>query len=73
MPQIARKAGVEFYLFNRPHDPTRPPIIWWQGLDGTRVLGYTTLGDYSQPMDHEHTTVLGMKNADQAGVKNILV
>lgn len=73
MPQIARKAGIDFYLFNRPHDPTRPPIIWWQGLDGTRVLGYTTPGEYTQPMDHEHTTVLGMKNADRAGVKNILV
>jgi alpha-mannosidase len=24
-------------------------------------------------MDHDHTTVLGMKNADRAGVKNILV
>ncbi len=21
MPQIAHKAGIEFYLFNRPHDP----------------------------------------------------
>ena len=73
MPQIAKKAGIEFYLFNRPHDPTRPPIIWWQGLDGTRMLGYTTPGEYTQPMDHEHTTVLGMKNADRAGVKNILV
>ncbi len=73
MPQIAHKAGIEFYLFNRPHDKTRPPIIWWQGLDGSRVLGYTTPGEYTQPMDHEHTTVLGMKNADRAGVKNILV
>jgi alpha-mannosidase len=73
MPQIARKAGIEFYLFNRPHDPSRPPIIWWQGLDGSRVLGYTTPGEYTQPMDHEHTTVLGMKNADRAGVKNILM
>ena len=73
MPQIARKAGIEFYLFNRPHDPSRPPIIWWQGLDGSRVLGYTTPGEYTQPMDHEHTTVLGMKNADRAGVKNIMV
>jgi hypothetical protein len=26
MPQIARKAGIEFYLFNRPRDPSRPPI-----------------------------------------------
>jgi len=73
MPQIARKAGIELYLFNRPHDPARPPIIWWQGLDGSRVLGYTTPGEYTQPMDHEHTTVLGMKNADRAGVKNIMV
>jgi alpha-mannosidase len=73
MPQIAHKAGIEFYVFNRPHDPTRPPIIWWQGLDGSRVLGYTTPGEYTQPMDHEHTTVLGVKNADRAGVKDILV
>ncbi len=73
MPQIAYKAGIEFYLFNRPHDPSRPPIIWWQGLDGSRVLGYTTPGEYTQPMDHQHTTVLGMKNADRVGVKNILV
>jgi alpha-mannosidase len=73
MPQIAKKAGIDFYLFNRPHDPTRPPIIWWEGLDGTRILGYTTPGEYTQPMDHQHTTVLGMKNADLAGVKNILV
>jgi alpha-mannosidase len=73
MPQIARKAGIDLYLFNRPHDPSRPPIIWWQGLDGSRVLGYSTPGEYTQPMDHEHTTVLGMKNADRVGVKNILV
>jgi len=37
------------------------------------VLGYSTPGEYTQPMDHEHTTVLGMKNADRAGVKNIMV
>ncbi len=73
MPQIAHKAGIELYVFNRPHDPTRPPIIWWQGLDGSRVLEYTTPGEYTQPMDHEHTTVLGMRNADRAGVKNIMV
>ena len=73
MPQIAHKAGIELYLFNRPHDPTRPPIIWWQGLDGSRVLGYTSPGEYTQTMDHWHTTVLGMKNADRAGVKNIMV
>jgi alpha-mannosidase len=73
MPQIAAKAEIKLYVFNRPHDPSRPPIIWWQGLDGSRVLGYTTPGEYTQTMDHEHTTVLGMRNADRAGVKNIMV
>lgn len=73
MPQIASKAGIEFYLFNRPHDSTRPPIIWWQGLDGTRVIGYSSPGEYAQPMDHDHTTILGMRSADLAGVKNIMV
>jgi alpha-mannosidase len=73
MPQIAQKAGIEFYVFNRPHDPTRPPIIWWQGLDGSRVIGYTTPGEYTQTLDPEHITVKGMSSADRAGVKNILV
>jgi alpha-mannosidase len=73
MPQIASKAGIEFYLFNRPHDTTRPPIIWWQGLDGTRVIGYSSPGEYAQPMDHDHITVLGMRSAQIAGVKNIMV
>ena len=73
MPQIAHKAGIELYVFNRPHDPARPPVIWWQGLDGSRVLGYTTPGEYTQTMDHEHTTLLGMQNANRVGIKNILV
>jgi alpha-mannosidase len=73
MPQIAQKAGIEFYVFNRPHDKTRPPIIWWQGLDGSRVVGYSTPGEYTQTLDPEHVTVLGMRSAERAGVKNILV
>src|ERR1039458_2111812 len=52
MPQIAHKAGIELYIFNRPHDPARPSILWWKGLDGSRVLGYSTPGDYGGPMDH---------------------
>jgi alpha-mannosidase len=73
MPQIAHKAGIELYVFNRPHDPTRPSIIWWQGLDGSRVLGYSTPGEYLGGMDHQRTTISGMKSADRCGVKNILV
>jgi alpha-mannosidase len=73
MPQIAKKAGIDFYLFNRPHDATRPPIIWWKGLDGSQIIGYTTPGEYTQPLDHEHATVVGMKSADRVGVKDIMV
>jgi alpha-mannosidase len=73
MPQIARKAGIELFLFGRPQDPKRPPIIWWQGPDGSRVLGYNPPGWYTQPVDHDHMTVLGMRDAQKAGVKNILM
>lgn len=73
MPQIASKAGINFYLFGRPADPTRSPIMWWQGLDGSRVVGYNPPGWYTQPMDHDHITLLGMKDAKRVGVKNILM
>ena len=73
MPQIARKAGVEFFVFNRPHDAGRPPIIWWQGLDGTRVLGYSTPDEYVGTLDHHRATELSMLNARRMNVKNILL
>lgn len=73
MPQIARKAGIEFYLFGRPRDPKRPPIIWWQGLDGSRVLGYNPPGWYTQAMDHDHVTRFTMRDGQRAGVKDLLV
>lgn len=73
MPQIASKAGIDFYLFGRPADPQRSPIMWWQGLDGSRVVGYNPPGWYTQPMDHDHITVLGMRDAKRVGVKNIMM
>jgi alpha-mannosidase len=72
MPQIARKAGIEFYLFQRPSDPSRPPMIWWQGVDGSRVLGYSAPGGYGGPVNHERTTVTGMEAAERMRVKDIL-
>ena len=73
MPQIAKKAGIEFYLFDRPHDPARPRILWWQGLDGSRVLGYSTPNEYAGTLNHERVTVPVMRYAEQSGVKNMLV
>jgi alpha-mannosidase len=73
MPQIARKAGIELYLFGRPRTPKRAPIIWWQGLDGSRVLGYSPPGWYTQPLDHDHITVMGIEAAQKLGIKNIML
>jgi len=73
MPQIAGKAGIELFLFGRPQTPKRDPIIWWQGLDGSRVLGYSPPGWYTQPMDHDHITVLGTQAAQKLGIRNIMM
>ena len=73
MPQIASKAGIQLYLFGRPDNPKRPPITWWQGLDGSRVIGYNPPGWYGQPLDHEHITVPTMRDAQKVGVKNMMV
>jgi len=73
MPQIASKAGIEMYLFDRPHDPARPRMIWWQGLDGSRVLGYSTPSEYAGTLNTERVTVPVIESGRQSGVKNILV
>lgn len=73
MPQIAKKAGIDFYLFDRPHDPARPRIIWWQGLDGSRILGYSTPSEYTGTLNHRRVTVPVIRDADQSGVKDMLV
>ena len=73
MPQIASKAGIQLYLFGRPDNPKRPPITWWQGLDGSRVIGYNPPGWYGQSLDHDHITVLTLRDAQRVGVKNMMV
>lgn len=73
MPQIARKAGIDLYLFERPHDPKRPPLMLWKGLDGTTVLGYNPAGGYGGPLNHYHVTVPVMQVARKTGVRDVLV
>jgi alpha-mannosidase len=47
LPQILRKAGIESYVFERcPPGPGTPPFFWWEGMDGSRVLGYVPPGWY---------------------------
>jgi len=48
MPQILRRAGIDSYVFGRcapGPDPTH--VFWWEGMDGSRVLGYVPPGWYN--------------------------
>lgn len=49
LPQILKKAGIDFYVFMRPqqHEKELPDsMFWWEGLDGSRVLTYRLHGPY---------------------------
>lgn len=39
IPQIMKKSGLKYYYFSR----CKPdyPLFWWEGPDGSRVMGYT--------------------------------
>jgi len=50
LPQILKKAGLDFYIFMRPgsHEKELPSdAFWWEGLDGTRVLAYRLPSSYA--------------------------
>ncbi len=47
LPQILRRAGIDSYVFERcPPGPDPTHFFWWEGLDGSRVLGYVPPGWY---------------------------
>ena len=47
LPQILRRAGIDSYVFERcPPGPDPTPFFWWEGMDGSRVLGYVPPGWY---------------------------
>jgi alpha-mannosidase len=67
LPQILRKAGIESYVFGRcapGPDPTH--IFWWEGMDGSRVLGYVPPGWYNVDLGEGTRKILegARKNAD---------
>lgn len=41
LPQVVRKAGLRYYYFMRCR--RKPRIFWWEGLDGSRVLAFTSI------------------------------
>lgn len=44
LPQIAASAGARFYYHHRanPGQEDQWPAYWWEGQDGTRILGIST-------------------------------
>ena len=62
LPQIYRKCGINYFVTHKlkwqveRNDPPVPfpyHLFWWEGPDGSRVLAFHTLGDYSQPVKPE--------------------
>ncbi len=45
LPQILKKAGISYYVFERCAPP-QTPVFWWEGLDGSRILAYVPPGWY---------------------------
>ena len=59
LPQIYHKSGIDYFVThklkwqierNNPPVPFPYHLFWWQGPDGSRVLAFHTVGDYSQPV-----------------------
>lgn len=49
LPQLLKKSGLDAYVFMRPmpHEKGLPArLFWWEGDDGTRVLGYRIPFEY---------------------------
>ena len=46
LPQVLKKAGIDYYVFERCA-PDKAPVFWWEGMDGSRVLGYVPPGWYN--------------------------
>ncbi|MDR3675342.1 MAG: glycoside hydrolase family 38 C-terminal domain-containing protein, partial [Acidobacteriota bacterium] len=62
LPQIYRKCGINYFVTHKlkwqveRNDPPVPfpyHLFWWEGPDGSRVLAFHTVGDYSQPVKPE--------------------
>ncbi len=60
LPQIYRKCGIEYFVTHKlkwqieRNDPPVPfpyHLFWWEGPEGSRVLAFHTVGDYSQPVE----------------------
>ena len=79
LPQIYRKCGINYFVTHKlkwevelsdPPVPFPYHLFWWEGPDGSRVLAFHTLGDYSQEVKAEEMlqyldTLKSLHNVDK--------
>ena len=73
MPQILRRAGIDSYVFGRcapGPDPTH--FFWWEGMDGSRVLGYVPAGWYNVSLQDGTRKILEAARKN-TGIKDFLI
>lgn len=71
LPQLIKQAGMKYFITHKMswnqynHMPDQ--ILWWQGIDGTRVLTHflTTVGGYGGELLPHATTYNGMVDAPE--------
>ena len=69
LPQLIKQAGMKYFITHKMswnqynHMPDQ--ILWWQGIDGTKVLTHflTTVGDYGGDLLPHATTYNAVVNA----------
>ncbi|MCK7468670.1 MAG: hypothetical protein MZU91_11525 [Desulfosudis oleivorans] len=73
LPQILRRAGIDSYVFGRcapGPDPTH--FFWWEGMDGSRVLGYVPAGWYNVSLQNGTRRILEAARKN-TGIKDFLI
>lgn len=83
VPQIAKKAGIDYYFFMRcgkqsqgqGHDAgyytksvPEIPIFWWEGIDGSRVLAFNAV--YNSDMNASSVLSISSSLEDKCGLEN---
>ena len=69
IPSIVSRGGVQCYYMCRSGPAAKPPVFWWEGPDGRRVLVYL---DGSWYNDHigPHNAAAMLKFCGQTGLKD---
>jgi alpha-mannosidase len=71
LPQILRKAGIRYYVFERCA-PEKAPFFWWEGMDGSRLLCHVPQGWYLVSLKNGLADVLKDASA-QTPVRDFLI